>query len=71
MTATVIFGATLVVLYMSSTPYHSFRTEATKRLLRRYDPAAIFLLIAGTYTPFLLANLRGPWGWSLFGVIWT
>jgi hemolysin III len=70
-TATAIFGATLVLLYMSSTLYHSFRNEGTKRLLRKFDHAAIFLLIAGTYTPFLLVNLRGAWGWSLFGVIWA
>ena len=69
--ATAIFGATLVLLYASSTLYHSFRDERTKRLLRKFDHAAIFLLIAGTYTPFLLVNLRGPWGWSLFGVIWA
>ncbi len=70
-TATAIFGATLVLLYTSSTLYHGVRNEGTKRLLRKFDHAAIFLLIAGTYTPFLLVNLRGPWGWSLFGVIWA
>lgn len=69
--ATAIFGATLVLLYATSTLYHSFRDAPTKRLLRKCDHAAIFLLIAGTYTPFLLVNLRGPWGWSLFGVIWA
>jgi hemolysin III len=69
-TATAIFGTTLVLLYTASTLYHSFRDERWKRLLRKFDHAAIFLLIAGTYTPFLLVNLRGPWGWSLFGVIW-
>jgi hemolysin III len=69
-TATAVFGTTLVLLYTASTLYHSFRDERTKRLLRKFDHAAIFLLIAGTYTPFLLVNLRGPWGWSLFGVIW-
>ncbi|MBI5770219.1 MAG: hemolysin III family protein [Verrucomicrobia bacterium] len=69
-TATAIFGATLVLLYTASTLYHSFRRERLKRLLRKFDHAAIFLLIAGTYTPFLLVSLRGPWGWSLFGVIW-
>lgn len=69
--ATAIFGATLVLLYTSSTLYHCFRDEQLKRLLRKCDHAAIFLLIAGTYTPFLLVNLRGPWGWSLFGVIWV
>ena len=69
-TATAIFGGTLVLLYLSSTLYHSFRGEQVKRLLRKFDHASIFLLIAGTYTPFLLVNLRGPWGWSLLGVIW-
>jgi hemolysin III len=69
-TATSIFGATLVLLYTASTLYHSFHGEQLKRLLRKFDHAAIFLLIAGTYTPFLLVSLRGPWGWSLFGVIW-
>ncbi|MDR2982234.1 MAG: hemolysin III family protein [Puniceicoccales bacterium] len=65
-----IFGSTLILLYSSSTLYHSFRNEKIKRFLRKCDHAAIFLLIAGSYTPFLLVNLRGPWGWSLFGVIW-
>ncbi|MSU25256.1 MAG: hemolysin III family protein [Opitutus sp.] len=70
-TATAIFGATLVLLYTASTLYHSFRDERLKKILRKFDHAGIFLLIAGTYTPFLLVNLRGPWGWSLFGIIWT
>ena len=70
-TETVIFGVTLVLLYTSSTLYHLIRDEPLKRLLRKFDHASIFLLIAGTYTPFLLVNLRGPWGWSLFGVIWA
>ena len=69
-TSTAIFGAALVLLYTTSTLYHSFRDESLKRLLRKFDHAAIFLLIAGTYTPFLLVSLRGPWGWSLFGVVW-
>lgn len=69
-TATAIFGATLVLLYTASTLYHALRGEELKRLLRKFDHASIFLLIAGTYTPFLLVNLRGAWGWSLFGVIW-
>ena len=59
-----------VLLYTTSTLYHSFSGEELKRLLRKFDHAAIFLLIAGTYTPFLLVSLRGPWGWSLFGVVW-
>jgi hemolysin III len=65
-----IFGATLVLLYTSSTLYHSTRAERRRILLRKFDHAAIFLLIAGTYTPFVLVTLRGPWGWSLFGVVW-
>lgn len=69
-TGTTIFGVTLVALYTASTLYHSFRSVAVKHVLRKFDHAAIFLLIAGTYTPFLLVTLRGPWGWTLFGVIW-
>jgi hemolysin III len=66
-----IFGAALVLAYTSSTLYHSIQTERVKRVLRALDHSSIFLLIAGTYTPFLLVNLRGPWGWSLFAVIWS
>jgi hemolysin III len=66
-----IFGAALVLAYTSSTLYHSIQIEGAKRLLRALDHSSIFLLIAGTYTPFLLVNLRGPWGWWLFGVIWS
>ncbi len=69
-TGTTIFGVTLVALYTASTLYHSFRSVAVKHVLRKFDHAAIFLLIAGSYTPFLLVTLRGPWGWTLFGVIW-
>jgi hemolysin III len=65
-----VFGLTLLGLYTSSTIYHTRRSERSRLLFRKMDHAAIFLLIAGTYTPFLLTNLRGPWGWSLFGVIW-
>lgn len=65
-----IFGATLIILYTASTLYHSTRLPRVKTLFRVIDHAAIFLLIAGTYTPFMLVNLRGPWGWSLFGVVW-
>jgi hemolysin III len=65
-----IFGATLIVLYVSSTLYHSIPLPKAKTILQVIDHCAIFLLIAGTYTPFLLVNLRGPWGWSLFGVVW-
>lgn len=65
-----IFGATLIVLYTTSTLYHSITHPRAKRVLRMLDHAAIFLLIAGTYTPFTLVNMRGGWGWTLFGVIW-
>jgi hemolysin III len=65
-----VFGLTLLMLYTVSTIYHARRDHRAKLLLRKLDHAAIFLLIAGTYTPFLLTHLRGPWGWSLFGVIW-
>jgi hemolysin III len=65
-----VFGATLILLYTVSTLYHSVRAPRAKFALRHLDHAAIFLLIAGTYTPFTLVSLRGPWGWSLFGVIW-
>ena len=65
-----VFGAALIACYTTSTLYHSVRSERLRPLLRTLDHAAIFLLIAGTYTPFTLVNLRGPWGWSLFGVVW-
>jgi len=65
-----IYGATLICLYTASTLYHAVVSPRVKRALRIFDHSAIYLLIAGTYTPFLLVSLRGPWGWSLFGVIW-
>jgi len=65
-----IYGATLVCLYAASTLYHGIPSKRLKRALKIFDHCAIYLLIAGTYTPFLLVNLRGPWGWSLFGVVW-
>jgi hemolysin III len=65
-----IFGTTLVLLYTTSTLYHSVQFPSAKKILRILDHAAIFILIAGTYTPFTLVNLRGPWGWSLFVVVW-
>ena len=69
-TSTAIYGTTLVLLYTASTLYHSIPQQRAKGILRQLDHAAIFLLIAGTYTPFTLVNLRGPWGWSLFGLVW-
>jgi len=65
-----IYGATLVMLYTASTLYHGITQPKVKQVLRRIDHAAIFLLIAGTYTPFTLVNLRGDWGWTLFGLVW-
>ena len=66
-----IYAATLVLLYAASTLYHSVRQPALKEALQRVDHAAIYLLIAGTYTPFTLISLRGAWGWSIFGVVWA
>ena len=67
----IIFGVTLIMLYTASTLYHSIQLPQAKVVLRVLDRAAIFLLIAGTYTPFVLVNIRGPWGWSIFAVVWT
>ncbi len=65
-----IYGASLVILYSASTLYHSTRGRL-KAFFRKLDHTAIYLLIAGSYTPFTLVTLRGPWGWWLFGVIWV
>ena len=65
-----IFVGSLIVLYSASTLYHAARHPDTKKRLKTFDHCAIFLLIAGTYTPFTIAAMQGPWGWSLFGVIW-
>lgn len=65
-----IYGATLVLLYAASTLYHATWSPRAKGLFRSLDHSAIYLLIAGTYTPFTLVNLRGGWGWALFGVVW-
>ncbi|MEA3250643.1 MAG: hemolysin III family protein [Pseudomonadota bacterium] len=66
-----LYGATLVLLYSASTLYHGVRRPRLKRALKVVDHCAIYALIAGTYTPFLLVNLRGPLGWTLFAVIWS
>ncbi|MBI5155312.1 hemolysin III family protein [Candidatus Poribacteria bacterium] len=65
-----IYGASLVVMYLASTLYHSFRHPKVKRVFRVLDHASIYLLIAGSYTPFTLVAMRGGWGWSLFGIVW-
>ena len=66
-----VFGGTMVTLYLASTLYHSLTHDTAKRLFRLFDHSAIFLLIAGTYTPFSLGVLRGPWGWSLLAIVWS
>jgi hemolysin III len=68
--AVAVYGLTLVMLYSISTVYHSVRGRL-KRVLRKLDHLSIYLLIAGSYTPFCLISLRGAWGWSLFGIVWT
>ena len=65
-----IYGSSLFLLYTLSTLYHSLQGRA-KLVFQKLDHAAIYLLIAGSYTPFTLVTLRGPWGWSLFGVVWA
>ncbi len=68
--ASTVFGGSAILLYLASTLYHAVPHERIKALLQRLDYAAIYLLIAGTYTPIALGVLRGRWGWTLFGVIW-
>lgn len=68
--ASAIFGATMILLYTASTLYHSIPLPQTKRIMRIIDHASIYLLIAGTYTPFTLVTLEGRWGWTLFAVVW-
>lgn len=70
LTAAAVFGSTLVLLYLASTLYHSFSGPRAKSFFQVLDHAAIYLLIAGSYTPLTLVTLRGAWGWSLFGVVW-
>jgi hemolysin III len=65
-----IYGATLILLYLSSTLYHSFVNSKVKNFFRILDHLAIYLLIAGSYTPITLVSMRGAWGWTLFGLIW-
>lgn len=66
-----VYGASLILLFTASTLYHAVSNPRTKPILRLLDHSAIFLLIAGTYTPFALISLRGPWGWTLFAIVWT
>jgi hemolysin III len=69
-TTSAVFGTTLILLYVASTLYHAIPLLPAKRILRILDHASIYLLIAGTYTPFCLGPLRGPWGWSLLALVW-
>ncbi|MEN3333708.1 MAG: hemolysin [Blastocatellia bacterium] len=66
-----IFGVSLILAYLASTLYHSLHRSSFRHVLQVLDHSAIYLLIAGTYTPFTLINLRGFWGWTLFGLVWT
>jgi len=66
-----IYGCSLILLYLSSTLYHSFTSPRLKNLFARFDHVSIFLLIAGTYTPFLLTTIRGVLGWTMFAIIWS
>ena len=69
-TSVTLFGSMLVIMYMMSTLYHAFRSPRVKKVFRILDHSAIFLLIAGTYTPFCLVTLQGAWGWTIFGIVW-
>ena len=69
--ASIVFGVTLLLLYTASTLYHAIQHPVAKGRLKVLDHCAIYLLIAGTYTPFTLIGLRGPWGWGLFIAIWS
>lgn len=69
--ASIVFGVTLLLLYVASTLYHAIQHPKAKGRLKVFDHCAIYLLIAGTYTPFTLIGLRGPWGWGLFAAIWA
>jgi len=68
--AVIVFGSSLFLLYLASTLYHAIPFINVKRVLRVFDHCAIYLLIAGTYTPFLLISMRGTLGWTLFGILW-
>ena len=69
--SSIVYGSALITLYTASMLYHSFQGERVKRALRIFDHCSIYLLIAGSYTPFALVSLRGGWGWTLFGLVWS
>ena len=68
--AAIVFGVSLLMLYLASTLYHAFHHPVLKGRLKVFDHCAIYLLIAGSYTPFCLVTLAGVWGWTLFGIVW-
>jgi len=68
--STVIFGVSMVLLYTASTLYHAAKDDKSRKILKKFDHISIYYLIAGSYTPFMLVNLRGALGWSIFGIIW-
>ena len=68
--STAIFGASIILMYSASTIYHAIPNERAKKILKKFDHISIYYLIAGTYTPFLLVNLRGTIGWTMFAIIW-
>lgn len=70
MASALVYGISLIILYSMSMTYHIVQNEKGKRILRKFDHCSIYLLIAGTYTPYLLMSLRGPKGWVMFGLIW-
>ena len=65
-----VYGFSLILMFTASTLYHGFRNKRIKEHLNVLDHSSIFILIAGTYTPFTLVSMRGPWGWTIFGIIW-
>ena len=65
-----LYGTSLLLLYAASTLYHASRKSSVRKVLQKFDHAAIYVLIAGTYTPIVLVNMRGGWGWTLFGLVW-
>ena len=69
--STAVFGVSMILLYTASTLYHAVPYPRVKKVLKKFDHIAIYYLIAGSYTPFLLVNMRGPVGWSVFAVIWS
>ena len=67
----IVYGTSIILLYTASTLYHSMTNPKAKSILQKADHSAIYVLIAGTYTPFALLTLRGAWGWSIFGAVWS